>query len=203
MDSWVPSWMLCLMASRSWMRWVPSSSSTAVWKNCIAGYRADELTGRPVEFLVPDDVAGAHEGHRSHFRHKPDRRPIGVGLEVSLRRKNGTSLPVDVQLSTIEIGTGPYVLVSVRDTTHRKEVDAALRQSEERFRSFVEAAPVMMFSLLPDGVILSVDGEFELRTGWRRDDLIGTHFAPLVHPDDLGRNPLLHARPVRPQPRDR
>jgi PAS domain S-box-containing protein len=43
----------------------------------------------------------------------------------------------------------------------------------------------MMFSLLPDGVIRSVNREFERRTGWRRNDLIGTHFAPLVHPDDL------------------
>lgn len=110
---------------------------------------------------------------------------MGTGLEVTLRRKNGSSLPVDVQLSAIDIGTGPYVLASVRDITQRKEIDEALRQSEERFRSFVEAAPVMMFSLLPDGVIRSVNREFERRTGWRRDDLIGTHFAPLVHPDDL------------------
>ncbi len=58
-------------------------------------------------------------------------------------------------------------------------------RSEERFRTFVEAAPVMMFSLLPNGVIQSVNAEFERLTGWRRDDLFGTHFAPLVHPDDL------------------
>jgi PAS domain S-box-containing protein len=90
-----------------------------------------------------------------------------------------------VQLSAIDIGTGPCVLASVRDITQRKEIDEALRQSEERFRSFVEAAPVMMFSLLPDGVIRSVNREFERRTGWQRDELIGTHFAPLVHPDDL------------------
>ncbi|MGA2306060.1 MAG: PAS domain S-box protein [Acidimicrobiales bacterium] len=151
----------------------------------ISGYRADELSGRPVEYLVPDHLAGTHARHRALFHNDPDRRPMGTGLEVTLRRKNGSSLPVDVQLSAIDIGTGPYVLASVRDITQRKEIDEALRQSEERFRSFVEAAPVMMFSLLPDGVIRSVNREFERRTGWRRDDLIGTHFAPLVHPDDL------------------
>jgi PAS domain S-box-containing protein len=151
----------------------------------LSGYRADELSGRPVEYLVPDDLGATHAGHRALFQDDPDRRPMGTGLEVSLRRKNGSSLPVDVQLSAIDIGTGPYVLASVRDITQRKEIDEALRQSEERFRSFVEAAPVMMFSLLPDGVIRSVNREFERRTGWQRDDLIGTHFAPLIHPDDL------------------
>ena len=151
----------------------------------LSAYRADELIGRPIEYLVPDQVAGAHEQHRAHFFDEPDRRPMGIGLEVSLRRKDGSGIPVDVQLSAIEIGTGRYVIASVRDITHRKELDEALRRSEERFRSFVEAAPVMIFSLLPDGVIRSVNREFEKQTGWRRDDLIGTHFAPLVHPDDL------------------
>jgi PAS domain S-box-containing protein len=151
----------------------------------LSGYRADELSGRPVEYLVPNRLAGTHTQHPGTFYDEPDRRPMGTGLEVSLRRKNGSSLAVDVQLSAIDIGTGPCVLASVRDITQRKEIDEALRQSEERFRSFVEAAPVMMFSLLPDGVIRSVNREFERRTGWQRDELIGTHFAPLVHPDDL------------------
>ena len=151
----------------------------------LSAYRADELIGRPIEDLVPDHVAGAHEQHRARFFDEPDRRPMGIGLEISLRQKGGSSIPVDVQLSAIEIGTGLYVIASVRDITHRKELDEALRRSEERFRSFVEAAPVMMFSLLPDGMIRSVNREFEKQTGWRRDDLIGTHFAPLVHPDDL------------------
>ncbi len=151
----------------------------------LSAYRADELIGRPIEDLVPDHVAGGHERHRARFFDEPDRRPMGIGLEISLRQKGGSSIPVDVQLSAIEIGTGLYVIASVRDITHRKELDEALRRSEERFRSFVEAAPVMMFSLLPDGMIRSVNREFEKQTGWRRDDLIGTHFAPLVHPDDL------------------
>ena len=151
----------------------------------LSAYRAEELIGRPIEDLVPDHVAGGHGRHRAHFFDEPDRRPMGIGLEISLRQKGGSSIPVDVQLSAIEIGTGLYVIASVRDITHRKELDEALRRSEERFRSFVEAAPVMMFSLLPDGMIRSVNREFEKQTGWRRDDLIGTHFAPLVHPDDL------------------
>jgi len=131
----------------------------------LSAYRADELIGRPIEYLVPDQVAGTHAQHRAHFFDEPDRRPMGTGLEVSLRRKDGSSIPVDVQLSAVEIGTGLYVIASVRDITHRKELDEALRRSEERFRSFVEAAPVMMFSLLPDGVIRSVNREFERRTG--------------------------------------
>jgi len=151
----------------------------------LSGYGADELVGRPVERLVPDHLAGAHQTHRGHFRTEPEPRAMGADLSVFLRRKDGSKLPIDVQLSGVDIGNVPYVLASVRDMTQRAASDEALRQSAQRFRSFVEAAPVMMFSLWPDGVIQSVNRELEMRTGWRRQDLIGTHFAPLVHPDDL------------------
>ncbi len=86
----------------------------------LSAYRADELIGRPIEDLVPDHVAGPHQQHRARFFDEPDRRPMGIGLEVSLRRKDGSSVPVDVQLSAIEIGTGLYVIASVRDITHRR-----------------------------------------------------------------------------------
>jgi PAS domain S-box-containing protein len=151
----------------------------------LSQYGAEELIGRRVEFLVPDELADTHEKQRALFLEQPIRRSMGAGRDVRLRRKDGSTIPVDVHLSATDVGANPYVLASVRDITQRKQSDEALRRSEDRFRSFVEAAPIMMFSLLPDGVIQSVNREFERRTGLARDDLIGTHFAPLVHPDDL------------------
>jgi PAS domain S-box-containing protein len=151
----------------------------------ICQFRSDELIGRAVETLVPGALSDAHQEHREQYLSRPGHRPMGIGLDVHLRRADGTTVPVDIQLSSVTVGSGSYVLASVRDISEKKEIDEALRESEERFRTFVEAAPVMIFSLLPDGVIHTVNREFETKTGWRRADLIGTHFAPFVHPDDL------------------
>ncbi len=151
----------------------------------ISGYRWKELIGRPIECLVPDDLNDTHEGHRAHFQVEAAYRPMGTGLDIRLRCRDGAEIPVDIQLSSISMGSNSYLLASVRDIRETKVVEEALRQSEARFRTLVEAAPVMIISVLPDGIIGSVNRAFETATGWRRGELVGHHFAPFVHPEDL------------------
>jgi PAS domain S-box-containing protein len=166
----------------------------------ISGYRWKELIGRPIECLVPDDLSDAHEGHRSHFQVEARYRPMGTGLDIRLRCRDGSEIPVDIQLSSISVESTSYLLASVRDIRQTKVAEEALRQSEERFRTLVEAAPVMIMSVLPDGVISSVNCAFESATGWRRDEMVGSHFAPYVHPEDLSNSLAFLGRAFRGEP---
>src|SRR5690242_12517240 len=70
----------------------------------LFGYAHSEIVGRPVELLMPERFHGRHVAHREQYRNSVRVRPMGVGLELFGRRKDGTEFPVEISLSPIEHG---------------------------------------------------------------------------------------------------
>lgn len=101
----------------------------------LFGYARDELLGRPVESLVPEAAREAHVGHRERFHADPHPRPMGVGMELRGRRKDGTVFPVEISLSNFSTSEGTFVIAAVRDISDRKRLRdfgaGALRAAED------------------------------------------------------------------------
>src|SRR5580765_6924247 len=70
------------------------------------GYSREELLGQPVESLVPFDLRGQHEQHRSGYRSHPKTRPMGSGLDLWAQRKDGTRFPAEISLSPVKSDEG-------------------------------------------------------------------------------------------------
>jgi formate hydrogenlyase transcriptional activator len=119
----------------------------------LFGYCERELIGNLVEILLPERLRRDHPRHRTHFVASPSMRPMGTGLELYGRRKDGSEFPVDIMLSPVETSGTQSILTVVRDITQRKQTETALRRSEERFRSLVEtmqsSCSILRVRLLP------------------------------------------------------
>jgi PAS domain S-box-containing protein len=93
---------------------------------CLLGYEGDELLGRKVEQLVPEGERGVHRAHRTRYRVNPRRRPMGRAVDLRARRRDGTTVPVEIALSPMELDDELWVMASIRDVSAR--VDAERRQ---------------------------------------------------------------------------
>lgn len=119
----------------------------------VFGYRRDELLGKPIETLIPTRFRGSHVGHRRKYAEDPHTRPMGVGLKLFGRRKDGAEFPVEVSLSALDSPDGMLVLSAIRDVTERTRTETALRQAEQevaRHASEIEAT----FEAITDAVVL-------------------------------------------------
>jgi PAS domain S-box-containing protein len=107
------------------------------------GYQRDELLDQSVEILVPERFREKHVGHRTGYYSQPRTRPMGVGMYLAGRRKDGSEFPVEISLSPLETIEGLLVTASVRDITDKakaQEEIQALNEDLKRSTLQLEAA---------------------------------------------------------------
>lgn len=146
------------------------------------GYSAEEMIGQKVEMLrsenndpeliksiIPQTLAGGWKG------------------EVMNRRKDGTEFPVAITSSVISDKTGkPVAFIGTAiDMTEPRAVEAALRESEEKFRTVFNGARDAIF-IMDDRIFLDCNVSTFSIFGGGRDQLIGHgpwEFSPERQPD--------------------
>jgi PAS domain S-box-containing protein len=97
------------------------------------GYSRDDLLGQPLEIFVPEDLRDMHRQHRSNYWAHPQTRPMGIGMQLQARRKDGALLPVEISLSPVKFEEGFRVTAIIRDVAERREIEERVRAIHEAY----------------------------------------------------------------------
>jgi anti-anti-sigma factor len=97
----------------------PDGKIALVNRRCgeMFGYRREELTGLPVDTLVPSEVRAAHQVYRVGYHRKPEIRPMAERARLAALRKDGATLPVEITLSPVPTASDTFILAVIRDAT--------------------------------------------------------------------------------------
>ncbi|HVL48856.1 MAG TPA: PAS domain S-box protein [Candidatus Thermoplasmatota archaeon] len=150
----------------------------------LFGYSKDEFPGVAIEHLVPERFRDTHASHRARYGRDPRLRPMGEGLDLWARRRDGTEFPVEISLSPLETPRGPLVIAVVRDVTTRRRAEEA-----ERFlASIIRTSEEAIYAWDRDTIILSWNPGAERVYGFEASEAVGKPLAIII-PEDRVHEP--------------
>lgn len=104
----------------------------------LFGYGREELLGQGIEILIPERFRMQHGEHRIHYSSAPTTRPMGAGLELSGRCRDGREFPAEISLSPLQTGEGLLITSVIRDVTERHAAAEALRKAHDQLEVRVQ-----------------------------------------------------------------
>lgn len=148
----------------------------------LFGYTAKEAIGKHIKLIIPKSLISQEEEiitkikkgeHIDHF-------------ETERKRKDGTLITVSLTISPIKDASGTVIGASkiARDITEKRKAEKDLQESEERFRSLTDSAPVGIFLTDKEGRSIFVNRKWLEFAGMTQKQAMGEGWAKALHPDD-------------------
>lgn len=101
------------------------------------GYAIDDLLGKPVEVLLPEQFVASHRAHVSNYAKNPTPRAMGSGRDLEAISRDRRRFPVEIGLRPVACESGPMVVATVVDISVRKAMEERLRRHEEELEQLV------------------------------------------------------------------
>jgi PAS domain S-box-containing protein len=132
----------------------------------LFGYSDAELVGKNVKMLMPEPYRAEHDGYIESYIATGERKIIGIGREVSGRRKDGKVFPLHLSVSEFEADGKRYFTGMIYDISDQRHVEEALRETERRLAQAqkMEAVGQLTGGIAHDfnNLLLVVSGNLEL-----------------------------------------
>ncbi len=107
--------------------------------NGLFGYAPDELLGKPIEILLPSTLSAAHRSHTAKYLEKPQIRPMGIGMDLKARKKDGTLFSVEISLSYFVQNNNQYFISFINDITYKKKIEMEMILKNQEIKKLNES----------------------------------------------------------------
>jgi PAS domain S-box-containing protein len=91
----------------------------------LFGYAREELLGQQLDLLIPESARPQHRDYQKSYFANMQSRPMGLGLNLEARRKDGSLFPVEIGLGAVSAPTGKVAVAFVSDITERRRMEQA------------------------------------------------------------------------------
>ena len=139
----------------------------------LFGYPAAEVIGRNVNVLMPSPDHEQHDGYLERYLTTGEAKIIGIGREVTGRRRDGTTVPLHLSVGEMLIGGERKFTGMLHDLSSRLRLEEQLRGSEARWRAIVESAVDGIVVIDAHGRIEAFNPAAERLFGYPERDIVG------------------------------
>ena len=146
----------------------------------LFGYPEPEVIGRNVNMLMPSPDHEAHDGYLSQYLDTGAATIIGVGRQVTGRRRNGTTFPLHLSVGEMSIQGERKFTGMLHDLSERMRLDEELRASEARWRSVIDSAVDGIVVIDAHGRIESFNPAAERLFGYEEREVVGRNVNMLM-----------------------
>ena len=146
----------------------------------LFGYPESEVVGRNVSMLMPSPHHEQHDRYLARYLTTGDAKIIGVGREVTGRRRDGTLFPVHLSVGEMQIGGERKFTGMLHDLTNRARLEDELRASEARWRAIIDSAVDGIVVIDAHGRIESFNPAAERMFGYAAGEVLGRNVDMLM-----------------------
>jgi diguanylate cyclase (GGDEF)-like protein/PAS domain S-box-containing protein len=151
----------------------------------VFGWRRDEVVGRLIGEIVPEEMRAASAERIASFVETGDPSVWDDGVDVRYLRPDGREVPIAIAAWQTGTGEAFRIHAFVWDITERVAEQALLEASERRWRSLVQHSSDVTVVLGADGTVINEVPNDKMLLGVEESEFAGRHFDHLLHPDDL------------------
>ena len=150
----------------------------------LFGYSAAELIGQNVKILMPEPYRSQHDGYIRQYRHTGQRRIIGIGRDVTGRRKDGSTFPMHLSVSEYEIDGKRHFAGIVHDLTAQRQAESESTRQQTLFEAIVNDSPQAILIADQSHKIFLVNPAATSIFGYQPQELIGKNSQVVFASDD-------------------